>query len=92
MYRGGFHKELRLVLSQVNRPNLELALIFLTSPRTSSHFGLVLTLCEIDPLMLYFKGPRLSASFQCDILRFGHKTAKFLTKFFDSKSASFKKI
>ena len=49
---GGFHKELRLVLSRV-RMNyssyFETCHAFVISPRNSPKLGLVLTLCETDP-------------------------------------------
>ena len=46
---GRFHKELGLVLS--TRPNLELPIHFVYPLGASPKLGLVLTLCEIDPLI-----------------------------------------
>ena len=53
MTKGGFHKELRLVLSRVRTCKLGTSLKFSISPRTSPKLGLVLTLCEIDPWLLH---------------------------------------
>ena len=67
-FRGGFHKELRLVLPQVRMSyssKLRTSLSFVISPRTHPKLRLVQTLCEIDPRSVF---KRISLTLCCQQL------------------------